>query len=230
MESLVQVNPEDVYVFKGKRLRLVNELRLLGITDELVLKAINTVPRHLFFDPHTAVSALLEHAYANKALPIGSGQTISHPYTVAFQSQQLQVKPGMQVLEIGTGCGYQTAVLLELGVKVFSIERQKKLFETTKQLLPLLGYSKAKLFFGDGYQGLSAFAPFDKIIVTAAAPELPKQLLKQLKIGGQLLIPIGHSDQQQTMYSYTRTTASDVKGKTLGKFNFVPMLMHKAKD
>ena len=230
MESLVQVNPDDIYVFKGKRLRLVNELRRLGISDELVLQAINRVPRHLFFDPHTAVSALLEHAYANKALPIGSGQTISHPFTVAFQSQHLNVKPGMQVLEIGTGCGYQTAVLLELGVKVYSIERQKKLFENTRNLLPLLGYSKAKLFYGDGYKGLPAFAPYDKILVTASAPQLPKLLLKQLKIGGQLLIPIGPSDQEQTMYSFIRTSEVDVKGKTLGKFNFVPMLMDKATD
>ena len=177
----------------------------------------------------TGVSALLEHAYANKALPIGSGQTISHPYTVAFQTQSLQLEPGQQVLEIGTGCGYQTAVLLEMGVKVFSIERQKKLIDATRQWLPRLGYTKAKLFYGDGYAGLPAFAPFDRIIVTAAAPQLPKILLKQLKIGGHMIIPIG-SDHVQVMHLYTRLSESRIQGKTLGKFNFVPMLQHKATD
>ena len=170
------VSKEDEYLFKGKRKRLVEQLRLKGIKSEKVLSSIEKIPRHLFFDPTTGRPALLDHAYSDKALPIGAGQTISHPYTVAFQTEQLEIKPGEKVLEIGTGCGYQTAVLIEMGAKVYSIERQKTLFDKTKLFLPYIGYTGAKLIYGDGYKGLPQFAPFDKIIVTAGAPYIPNEL------------------------------------------------------
>ena len=172
---------ENKNLFRGKRLRLADQLRAKGIKNNLVLAAIEKIPRHLFFDSTTGIPALLDHAYSDKALPIGEGQTISHPYTVAFQTEQLNIIAGEKVLEIGTGCGYQTAVLSEMGAKVFSIERQKVLFQKTKIFLPQLGYHTAKLFYGDGYKGLVQFAPFDKIIVTAGAPYIPNDLLIQLK-------------------------------------------------
>src|SRR4051812_24487075 len=150
----------------GKRRRLVEQLKEKGITDQKVLAAIEKIPRHLFFDTSTSRPALLDHAYSDKALPIGAGQTISQPYTVAFQTEQLDIQPGDKVLEIGTGCGYQTAVLLEMGAKVFSVERQKTLYDHSKLFLPYIGYKGAKLIYGDGYKGLPQFAPFDKVIVT----------------------------------------------------------------
>ncbi len=205
------------------RKKLVDEIRKKGILDENLLSAINAIPRHLFLD-----SGFLEYAYEDKPFPIGSGQTISQPYTVAFQTQLLEVKPGDKILEIGTGSGYQACVLAELGAKVFSIERQKKLFERTKQLLTLFPY-KINLSYGDGYKGLPEEAPFDGILITAAAPEIPNPLLQQLKIGGYLVIPVGKGDVQ-TMLRITKLMNGKLKKETFGKFRFVPLLKDKAND
>lgn len=221
------VSKEDEYLFRGKRKRLVEQLRLKGIKNEQVLSAIEKVPRHLFFDQTTARPALLDHAYSDKALPIGAGQTISHPYTVAFQTEQLEIKQGEKVLEIGTGCGYQTAVLIEMGAKVYSIERQKTLFDKTKLFLPHIGYSSAKVVYGDGYKGLPQYAPFDKIIVTAGAPYIPNDLLTQLKVGGIMLIPIGEGESQEMIWLKKMSETSFDK-KALGSFKFVPLLQNKA--
>ncbi len=212
----------------GKRRRLVEQLRAKGINNEQVLRAIEKVPRHLFFDANTSMPALLDHAYSDKALPIGAGQTISQPYTVAFQSMHLHLVTGDKVLEIGTGCGYQTAVLLELGAKVCSIERQKTLFERTRLLLPAAGYRGAKLVYGDGYKGLPSYAPFDKIIVTAGAPYIPNDLLIQLKLGGEIIIPLGEGDSQQMVW-LKKTSANSFDRKELGNFRFVPLLKDKEK-
>jgi protein-L-isoaspartate(D-aspartate) O-methyltransferase len=224
-----QVSKEDDYLFKGKRKRLIEQLKLKGIKNEKVLAAIEKIPRHLFFDNSTARPALLDHAYSDKALPIGAGQTISHPYTVAFQTEQLEIKQGDKVLEIGTGCGYQTAVLIEMGAKVYSIERQKTLHDKTKLFLPYIGYSGAKLIYGDGYKGLPQFAPFDKIIVTAGAPYIPNDLLMQLKTGGVMLIPIGEGETQEMIW-LNKTSDSTFDKKVLGNFKFVPLLQNKASD
>ncbi|MGZ3900584.1 MAG: protein-L-isoaspartate(D-aspartate) O-methyltransferase [Bacteroidia bacterium] len=221
------VSKEDEYLFKGKRKRLVEQLKSKGIKNEQVLSALEKVPRHLFFDNTTARPALLDHAYSDKALPIGAGQTISHPYTVAFQTEQLELKSGDKVLEIGTGCGYQTAVLLEMGVKVYSIERQKTLFDKTKIFLPHIGYTGAKLIYGDGYKGLPQFAPFDKIIVTAGAPYIPNDLLEQLRVGGIMLIPIGEGEAQEMIW-LKKNSATGFDKKTLGSFKFVPLLQNKS--
>lgn len=221
------VSKEDEYLFKGKRKRLVEQLRVKGIKNDQVLLAIEKIPRHLFFDATTGRPALLDHAYSDKALPIGAGQTISHPYTVAFQTEQLDVKQGEKVLEIGTGCGYQTAVLIEMGAKVFSIERQKTLFDKTKLFLPFIGYNGVKLIYGDGYKGLPQFAPFDKIIVTAGAPYIPNDLLAQLKIGGILLIPIGEGDTQEMVW-LKKNSDTNFDKKILGSFKFVPLLQNKS--
>lgn len=222
-----KVSSEDEYLYQGKRKRLVEQLKEKGIKDLSVLNAISKVPRHLFFDNTTSRPALLDHAYSDKALPIGAGQTISHPYTVAFQSEQLQIVQGEKILEVGTGCGYQTAVLIELGAKVFSIERQKTLYDKTKLFLPHIGYHAARLFYGDGYKGLPNHAPFDKIIVTAGAPYIPNDLLAQLKIGGIMLIPIGASEVQEMTW-LKRTSESGFDKKILGNFKFVPLLQNKA--
>ncbi|PBQ30373.1 protein-L-isoaspartate O-methyltransferase [Sphingobacteriaceae bacterium] len=221
------VSKEDEYLFQGKRRRLVDVLKTKGIKDSKVLSAIEKIPRHLFFDTSTARPALLDHAYSDKALPIGAGQTISQPYTVAFQTEQLEIKPGEKVLEIGTGCGYQTAVLLEVGAKVYSIERQKTLFDKTKLFLPYIGYSGAKLIYGDGYKGLPLYAPYDKIIVTAGAPYIPNDLLQQLKVGGILLIPLGEG-QTQEMVWLKKMSESNFDKKVLGSFKFVPLLQNKS--
>ena len=218
---------ENKNLFRGKRLRLADQLRAKGIKNNLVLAAIEKIPRHLFFDSTTGIPALLDHAYSDKALPIGEGQTISHPYTVAFQTEQLNIIAGEKVLEIGTGCGYQTAVLSEMGAKVFSIERQKVLFQKTKIFLPQLGYQTAKLFYGDGYKGLVQFAPFDKIIVTAGAPYIPNDLLIQLKIGGIMIIPIGEGVSQEMIW-LKKTSQTTFDKKTMGIFNFVPLLQNKS--
>jgi len=211
---------KDTFKHQGLRKQLVLLLKNKGITDVKVLEAMNKVPRHLFLD-----SSFEAHAYQNKAFPIGADQTISHPFTVAFQSELMKLKEDDVVLEIGTGCGYQTAVLLELGVKVYSIERQQELFKKTKLFLPKLGYRAKQLIFGDGYKGLPEYAPFDSIIVTAGAPFVPKPLLAQLKIGGRLVIPIGNDPQ--VMHLYLRTSATEFKKETFGEFRFVPMLADK---
>ena len=207
----------DTHRHKGLRKKLAEGLKIKGITDQNVLKAIESVPRHLFLD-----TAFLEIAYQDEAFPIGAGQTISHPYTVAFQSELLKLKKGEKVLEIGTGSGYQTSVLLEMGAKVFSIERQKSLYDKTKHLLPELGYN-CKLFYGDGYKGLPAFAPFDKILVTAGAPFVPDDLLTQLKPGGRLVIPVGEKGVQ-IMTLIEKKAEKDYKKSELGEFRFVPLL------
>lgn len=220
-------NKEDEYLFQGKRKRLVEQLKEKGITSQSVLNTILKIPRHLFFDQSTGRPALLDHAYSDKALKIGAGQTISHPFTVAFQTEKLNIVKGDKVLEIGTGCGYQTAVLLEMGAKVFSIERQKELFDKTKVFLPLIGYKGAKLIYGDGYKGLPQFAPFDKIIVTAAAPYIPEDLLSQLVIGGLLVIPLGEGEEQE-MFVIIKKSGTKFEKQAFGKFKFVPMLQNKS--
>lgn len=218
---------EDEYLFQGKRKRLVEQLKEKGITSLAVLNTILKIPRHLFFDQSTGRPALLDHAYSDKALKIGAGQTISHPFTVAFQTEKLNIVKGEKILEIGTGCGYQTAVLLEMGAKVFSIERQKELFDKTKVFLPLIGYKGAKLVYGDGYKGLPQFAPFDKIIVTAAAPYIPEDLLAQLIIGGILVIPLGEGEEQ-VMNVIIKKSGTEFEKQAFGKFKFVPMLQNKS--
>lgn len=223
---LLNTNKEDEYLYQGKRKRLVEQLKEKGITSQAVLNSILKIPRHLFFDQSTERPALLDHAYSDKALKIGAGQTISHPFTVAFQTEKLNIIRGEKVLEIGTGCGYQTAVLLEMGAKVYSIERQKELFDKTKVFLPLLGYKGAKLVYGDGYKGMPQFAPFDKIIVTAAAPYIPEELLAQLVIGGILVIPLGEGEEQ-IMNVIVKKSATEYNKQAFGKFKFVPMLQNK---
>lgn len=210
----------DTTKHQGLRNQLAEVLKAKGITDENVLNAVRKIPRHLFID-----SSFEAHAYQDKAFPIAAEQTISQPYTVAFQSQTLEVSKGEKVLEIGTGSGYQTAVLLELGAEVYSIERQHELFKKTTLFLPKLGYRAKKLIFGDGYKGLPEKAPFDKIIVTAGAPFVPKPLLSQLKVGGKLLIPVG--DTKQIMTLFTRKSPKQFEKHELGDFAFVPMLEDK---
>tara|TARA_R110001583_G_scaffold175580_3_gene330185 strand:+ start:14161 stop:14820 length:660 start_codon:yes stop_codon:yes gene_type:complete len=211
---------KDTFKHKGLRQQLVNVIKAKGIQDEHVLKAIGKVPRHLFMD-----SGFLDHAYQDKAFPIAADQTISQPYTVAFQTELLQVKKGDKILEIGTGSGYQTAVLCELGAKVYSVERQLELFRKTSVFLPKLGYRAKKLIFGDGYKGLKEEAPFDSVIVTAGAPFVPKPLLNQLKIGGRLVIPVG--DQVQVMTLFIRKGAKEFEQHEYGEFRFVPLLEDK---
>ena len=211
---------KDTYKHNGLRNQLVKIIAQKGITDKNVLMALGNVPRHLFLD-----SSFADFAYQDKAFPIGSDQTISQPYTVAFQTELLKVHENHQILEIGTGSGYQTAVLLEMGAKVYTIERQQELFKKTKLFLPKLGYKPKKIIFGDGYKGLPENAPFDGIIVTAGAPFVPNALLSQLKIGGRLVIPIG--DEVQIMTLYIRTSEKDFEKHELGKFKFVPMLNKK---
>jgi protein-L-isoaspartate(D-aspartate) O-methyltransferase len=212
-------NPNDTFRHKGMRKELVAYLRTKGITDEAVLTAIDNIPRHLFMD-----GAFLEFAYQDKAFPIAAGQTISQPFTVAFQTQLLHIKKGDKVLEIGTGSGYQTAVLCELGAKVFTIERQRPLFLKSQQILKELGYMP-KQFYGDGYIGQPNFAPFDKIIVTAGAPFIPPKLVEQLKLGGILIIPVG--ENVQTMIEIRKNTDSTTTQTEYGEFRFVPLLEDK---
>jgi protein-L-isoaspartate(D-aspartate) O-methyltransferase len=207
----------DTFEAKGKRKKLVAELRLKGISDESVLRAINTVPRDLFMDP-----AFLSHAYVDKAFPISSGQTISQPYTVAVQSSLLRVKKRNKILEIGTGSGYQAAILAEMGAKVYTIERFRELFIKAQGILTSLGYS-ADFFYGDGYQGKPQYGPFDGIIITAAAPEVPEALLHQLKTGGRLVVPLGNSTTQ-IMTVVERTGPDTFERSEHGNFVFVPML------
>lgn len=211
---------KDTTRHQGKRRQLVQILKDKGITNSLVLKAIGKIPRHFFMD-----SSFEHHAYQDKAFPIAADQTISQPYTVAFQSELLEIEKGHNVLEIGTGSGYQTAVLCELGAKVYSIERQQELYKKTKLFLTKLGYRPRYLSFGDGYKGLPEYAPFDSIIVTAGAPFVPKPLLAQLKIGGKLVIPVG--DDPQIMHRYIRTSTTSFEKKEYGEFRFVPLLEDK---
>ena len=208
---------EDTYLHKGKRKALVAELRKKGIQNEAVLEAINTLPRHFFFD-----TALISHAYEDKAFPIGEGQTISQPYTVAFQSSLLEVAPGNKILEIGTGSGYQACILHLLGAEVTSIEYQKKLFDHTSRFLQRLGI-QLQLFYGDGTGGVPAHAPYDKIIVTAGAPVVPEALIKQLKIGGILVIPVGDRSKQ-AMVKITKKSATEIQREEFEGFSFVPLL------
>ena len=211
---------EDTYKHKGKRNALVRTIKSKGITEEGVLKAIGSVPRHYFFDP-----AFLEHAYQDKAFPIGQGQTISQPYTVAFQTELLHIQPGDKVLEIGTGSGYQACILIEMGAKMFTIELNKVLFNKARKFLPVMGY---KPFFshGDGSKGWPSQAPFDKILVTAGAPKIPQNLIDQLKIGGILVIPVGNR-QRQVMIRLTKERDHKVKKEEFNYFAFVPLLGEK---
>lgn len=211
---------KDTHKHKGLRNQLVSTIKNKGIQDENVLNAIANVPRHLFMD-----SGFVDFAYQDKAFPIAAEQTISQPYTVAFQTELLEVKSGDKILEIGTGSGYQTAVLVEMGAKVYTIERQKELFKKTNLFLPKLGYTPKRMIFGDGYKGLPEEAPFDGIIVTAGAPFVPKPLLAQLKIGGRLVIPVG--DDVQVMTLFIRTADKKFEKHELGNFKFVPMLKKK---
>jgi len=213
----------DTFRHKGLRKKLIDLLRTKGITDDAVWNAMNEIPRHYFFD-----SSFLEFAYEDKAFPIGSGQTISQPYTVAFQSELLQVEKGMRILEVGTGSGYQASVLAEMGARVFTIERQKLLYETLKSLDPPLHY-RIRLFYGDGYAGLPAHAPFDRILITAAAPYIPDPLVQQLKTGGILVAPVGKGDVQ-IMTRIIKVSDEAIKTETHGTFRFVPMLTDKAQD
>lgn len=207
---------EDDYKHRGLRNKLVKILQKKGISDPGILAAIGKVPRHLFFD-----NALLEHAYQDKAFPIGEGQTISQPYTVAFQTEKLEVRPGDRVLEIGTGSGYQACVLLELGAKVFTIEYNRKLYEAVRTFLPRIGY-KPYFFYGDGSKGLPSKAPFDRILVTAGAPVIPNTLVDQLADGGILVIPVGNRDKQKMVR--IRKKGSSLIKEEFDNFAFVPLL------
>ena len=209
---------EDTYRHKGLRKKLIDVLREKGITDEQVLGAINNIPRHFFLD-----SAFDEIAYEDRAFPISEGQTISQPYTVAYQTQLLQLKPFDKVLEIGTGSMYQAAVLAEMGVKVFTIERQKVLFEKSKQYLFKHKHTNLKFFYGDGYEGLPTYAPFDKVLITAAAPFVPPKLIQQLKPGGKMVIPLDEG-QQQRMLRITKNADGSTTEEAFENFSFVPML------
>jgi protein-L-isoaspartate(D-aspartate) O-methyltransferase len=211
---------KDSAKYEGLRNQLVTVLKDKGITDKNVLEAIRKIPRHLFLD-----SSFADHAYQDKAFPIGAGQTISQPYTVAFQSQLLEISKGQKILEIGTGSGYQTAVLCVMGANVYSIERQNELFKQTSILLPKLGIQPKHLSFGDGYKGLPIHAPFDSIIVTAGAPIIPKPLMAQLKIGGRLVIPLGEDVQIMTLL--IRKNETQFEKHEFGEFRFVPLLGNK---
>jgi protein-L-isoaspartate(D-aspartate) O-methyltransferase len=209
---------EDTYRHKGLRKKLVETVRGKGITDEKILAAIEKIPRHFFLD-----SAFDEVAYEDKAFPIAEGQTISQPYTVAYQTQLLEVKPFDKVLEIGTGSVYQASVLAELGAQVYTIERQKKLFDSNKNFQYIKKYPNIKFFYGDGYEGLPTFAPFDKVLITAAAPEIPKKLVEQMKVGGIMVIPYGSGDVQ-TMKRLIKQQDGSLKEEVYERFSFVPML------
>ena len=211
---------KDTFRHKGLRKILVDNLREKGIKNENVLQMINQIPRHQFLD-----NAFIQFAYQDKAFPIGSGQTISQPYTVAFQTQLLELNPYERVLEVGTGSGYQTAVLCGLDAEVYTIERQKELFKKTKIFLPNLGYN-CNFYYGDGYKGLDKFAPFDKIIITCGAPKIPEDLILQLKVGGRMVAPIGSGDVQ-VMHLIEKISETETRITTHGKFVFVPMLNNK---
>lgn len=212
---------EDTYRHKGLRKQLVSLLRDKGISDERVLEAINEIPRHYFLD-----SAFDQVAYEDKAFPIAEGQTISQPYTVAYQSQLLEVKPFEKILEIGTGSGYQAIVLAQLGAKVYTIERQKKLYEAHRSFVLRNKYPGIKYFYGDGFEGLPTYSPFDKIIITAAAPIVPPKLVEQLKTGGRMVIPLGEGSIQK-MLRLTKNADGGYSEEVFENFSFVPMLEGK---
>ncbi|RZJ28446.1 MAG: protein-L-isoaspartate(D-aspartate) O-methyltransferase [Flavobacterium sp.] len=213
---------KDTAKHQGLRNQLATTLMEKGIIDVRVLEAIKKIPRHLFLN-----SSFEDYAYQDKPFPIGAGQTISQPYTVAFQTQLLQVKKDHKILEIGTGSGYQTAVLFALGAKVYTVERQNELFKQASLLLPKLGVKPKHMSFGDGYKGLPNHAPFDSIIVTAGAPEIPKPLMAQLKIGGRLIIPVGQNDSVQIMTVLVRKNETQFEKHEFGEFRFVPLLENK---
>ena len=212
---------DDTYRHKGLRKKLVDTIRAKGITDERVLEAIDSIPRHFFLD-----SAFDELAYEDRAFPIGEGQTISQPYTVAYQTQLLQVKKFDKVLEVGTGSAYQAVVLAAMGAQVFTIERQKKLFEANKKFEHLKKYPSIKFFYGDGYEGLPTYGPFDKVLITAAAPAIPPKLVQQLKPGSMMVIPVGAGEIQQMM-RLTKQDDGSVKEEVFDRFSFVPMVKGK---
>ncbi|GIV27278.1 MAG: protein-L-isoaspartate O-methyltransferase [Bacteroidia bacterium] len=235
----IELSESELLLLEGKRKQLIKQLEKKGIKDKNVLNAIGKIPRHLFFDLKNfqfdeskgkfvsqGVSVMLDYVYDNRALPIGLGQTISHPYTVAFQTQALQIQPGDKVLEIGTGSGYQTAVLLELGAIVYSIERIEELHIKSKSILEFLEYKDFFLKHGDGYAGWPEHAPFDKIIVTASALNLPEKLLFQLKPGGRMIVPIEQNNCTQ-MFLFTRKEDNTFIKENLGECAFVPMLYNK---
>jgi protein-L-isoaspartate(D-aspartate) O-methyltransferase len=207
----------DSFEAKGKRQKLINSLKEKGIDKSDVLEAMNRVPRHQFMD-----HAFLHHAYQDKAFPISSGQTISQPYTVAFQTSLLELSKRDKVLEIGTGSGYQAAILVELGIRVYTIERHRVLFDKAQEILGRLGY-RAHFFFGDGFEGKPKYGPYDGILVTAAAPDIPEELLKQLKIGGRLVVPVGDGESQE-MKLIKRVSEDKYETTNHGLFAFVPML------
>lgn len=213
---------EDTYQHKGLRRQLVNLLREKGITDENVLEAIQNIPRHFFLD-----SAFDKIAYEDRAFPIGEGQTISQPYTVAYQTQLLQINKGDKVLEIGTGSIYQAAVLAEMQARVYTIERQKKLYDHNKNFVLRSRYPNIKFFYGDGFEGLPTYAPFDKIIITAAAPFIPPKLVAQLKIGGLMVIPVDDGNERQRMLRITKVAENATTEESFEHFSFVPMLQGK---
>ncbi|HEX2608435.1 MAG TPA: protein-L-isoaspartate(D-aspartate) O-methyltransferase [Flavisolibacter sp.] len=212
---------EDTYRHKGLRRKLVDIVKGKGITDEKVLEAIDKIPRHYFLD-----SAFDEVAYEDKAFPIAENQTISQPYTVAYQTQLLEVKPFQKVLEIGTGSAYQASVLAELGAQVYTIERQKKLFESNKKFDYIRRYPNIKFFYGDGFEGLPTFAPFDRVLITAAAPEVPQKLIAQMKTGGMMVIPVG-TGEVQIMKRLIKQADGTLKEEVYDRFSFVPMLAGK---
>lgn len=212
---------EDTYRHKGLRKKLVETVKRKGITDEKVLHALERIPRHFFLD-----SAFDEVAYEDKAFPIAEKQTISQPYTVAYQTQLLEIKPFDRVLEIGTGSAYQACVLAELGAQVYTIERQKKLFDNNKEFAFIKKYPNIKFFYGDGYEGLPTFAPFDKVLITAAAPDIPQKLIGQMKTGGMMVIPVGTGDVQ-TMKRLIRKENGSLEEELYDRFSFVPMLSGK---
>jgi len=214
-------NYDDTYRHKGLRKKLVDTIREKGINDEAVLAAISNIPRHFFLD-----SAFDEIAYEDRAFPIAEGQTISQPYTVAYQTQLLQVKPFEKILEIGTGSIYQATVLAEMKAQVFTIERQKNLFDRTKQFVLKGKYPNIKFFYGDGYEGLPTYAPFDKVIITAAAPFIPPKLVAQLKTGGKMVIPVDEGAQQR-MLRLTKNADGSTSEEAFENFSFVPMLAGK---
>jgi len=209
---------QDTFRQQGLRKRLIQELRDLGIKEEKVLNAIEKIPRHFYIE-----TTFGDDAYENKPFPIGRGQTISNPYTVAYQTELLELQEGDKVLEIGTGSGYQSAVLAELNAEVYTIERHQPLSNKAKKVLSHFGYSNVKTFYGDGFKGLPEHAPFDKIIITAAAPEIPKELLKQMKVNGVMVIPFGEGDTQQ-MIRIKRLDNNEFEKETFSAFTFVPML------